>query len=127
ALTITADYFHVEINDRIALSDTLSGAAVIAALRAAGITNASQARFFTNALDTTTEGFEVVARWHHQLGGVRIGLTGSYGRYDTTIDRLATNPVLPASPLLGTLALQLLTTAQPEDKLVLGASLDTDS
>ena len=63
----TADYFDIRIDDRIALSEQLSGAAVVAVLRAAGITNFQQARFFTNAVDTTTKGFEIMARWRGDL------------------------------------------------------------
>lgn len=122
--TLTADAFHIEISDRIALSETLGGATVAAVLRAAGITNASQARFFTNALDTTSEGFEVTARWNGKLSPTaRLNLAASYARVDHDVDRLATNPALPTAPLLGPVAIALLTTAQPKDKLTMNASL----
>lgn len=123
-LTLSADLFRIQIDDRIALSETLSGAAVTAILRTAGITNASQARFFTNALDTTTKGFEITADWNHRFGVVRANLTASYSQIDTKVDRVAVNPVVPALPLLGGAALQLLTVAQPEDKLTLAARID---
>lgn len=123
--TFTADIFRIEIKDRIALSETLSGAAVTAVLRAAAITNASQARFFTNALDTTTEGFELTANWRKRLGaGANLNLTASYARVDTDVDRLAVNTKVPSLPLLGATALGLLNEAQPKDKLVISARLD---
>lgn len=121
--TLTADAFHIEIKDRIALSDTLSGAAVTAVLKAANITNASQARFFTNALDTTTNGFEIVGRWGGRVGGAKLDLGLGYAKAKTDIDKLAKNAVVPALPLLGTMALDLLTTAQPEDKLTASGSV----
>ncbi len=123
--TLTADLFHIEIADRIALSDTLSGAAVLAVLKAAGITNATQVRFFTNALDTTTNGYEIVATWRRKIAqdsGLSVNL--GYARADNDVDRLATNPAAPALPLLGTMALDLLTTAQPRDKLTAAARID---
>ncbi|MGK6353866.1 TonB-dependent receptor plug domain-containing protein [Sphingomonas sp. DT-207] len=126
-LTLSADLFRIKIDGRIALSETLSGAAVTAILRAAGITNASQARFFTNALDTTTKGFEITADWVRRFGGVRTGLTASYSQVETEVDRLAVNPVVPSLPLLGGAALQLLTVAQPRDKLTLAARIDAGS
>ncbi|MES2056825.1 MAG: TonB-dependent receptor [Pseudomonadota bacterium] len=121
---LSADLFHIEIADRIALSETLSGAAVTAILKAAGITNASQARFFTNALDTTTRGYEITADWTRRFGGIRANVTASYAHVDTRVDRLAVNRVIPALPLLGGPALQLLTVAQPKDKLALAARID---
>ncbi|MGY4398504.1 iron complex outermembrane receptor protein [Sphingomonas sp. UYAg733] len=121
---LSADVFRIAIDDRIALSETLSGAAVTAILNAAGITNASQARFFTNALDTTTEGFEITADWTRRFGGIRANLTASYTHVETSVDRLALNRVIPSLPLLGGPALQLLTVAQPDEKLTLAARID---
>lgn len=124
--SLTADYFHIAIKDRIALSETLSGAAVLAVLNAAGITNASQARFFTNALDTTTEGVEVTANWRWQVAtGIRLTLDAGYARTTTHVDRLAQNSVIRTLPLLATTTIDLLTTAQPKDKVIGSAQLDT--
>ncbi|HWI85761.1 MAG TPA: TonB-dependent receptor [Sphingomonas sp.] len=122
--TLAADLFRVKIRDRIALSETLSGPAVTAVLRNAGITNASQVRFFTNALDTTTEGFEVTANWRGRLASSRIDLNASYTLVNNDTDRRAPNLVLPALPLLGPVSLALLNTAQPKDKLTLGGRID---
>lgn len=122
--TLTADYFHIEIEDRIALSETLSGAAVTAILTAAGITNASQARFFTNALDTTSEGFEITAIWRKSFADGSMELSAGYARTDHEVDRLNVNQTVPSLPLLGPLALSLLTTAQPDDKLTVSARVE---
>ncbi|WCM29490.1 TonB-dependent receptor [Sphingomonas sp. QA11] len=121
--TLTADAFHIEIADRIALSDTLSGAAVTAVLKAANITNASQVRFFTNALDTTTNGFEIVGRWGGRVGDAKLDLGVGYGKARTHVDKLARNATVPALPLMGTMALDLLTTAQPQDKITASGSV----
>ncbi|KKW90473.1 outer membrane receptor protein [Sphingobium chungbukense] len=123
--TLTADVFHIEIDDRIALSDTLSGAAVSTVLKQAGITNASQVRFFTNALDTTTTGFEAVAHWRGRLTeNVRANLDLGYARATSDVDQLTQNPALPALPLLGKMALDLLTTAQPRDKITAAGRIE---
>lgn len=124
-LAVTADYFNIRIKDRIALSEQLSGAAVVAVLRAAGITNFQQARFFTNAVDTTTKGFEVVARWQGDLDDLtRLSLNVGYGRFETELDALRGNPVLPSLPLLNTKSILFLTAAQPKDKLTGQALLE---
>jgi len=128
-LSITADYFNTRIKNRITLSEQLSGVgatpgavAVRNALAAAGIRNVTALSFFTNALDTTTEGVEIAAHYRRSdvLGGT-LALTGAYTHYRTKIDRLRGNEVVPQLPLLGQRSLTLLTSSQPETK----ASFDT--
>lgn len=122
-LSLTADYFQIEIEDRIALSETLRGPEVEAVLTEAGISNAAEARFFTNALGTTTKGFDITVNWQRgfQWGDATLRL--GYGRFETEVDRLAGNEVLPELPLLGDRTLLLLTTGQPKDKLIASTSL----
>lgn len=123
-LTFAVDAFRIDISDRIILSESLSGAAVNAVLAAAGVTNAGQARFFTNAADTRTQGYELTAAWKHALGaGTLLDLTLGYMSVDTDLQQLKANPVLPALPLLGLSSIDLLTAAQPEDKLTLSAQI----
>jgi len=124
-ISLSGDYYRIEIKDRVALSEQLSGAAVVNVLRGAGITNFSQARFFTNAVDTTTEGFEVAAHGRIVLGSnARLNLSAGYGFFKTTLDVLRPNPVLPALPLLGTKSILLLTKGQPLEKATFQADFD---
>lgn len=123
-LTLSGDYFRIELRDRIALSEQLSGTAVVNVLRAASITNFSQARFFTNAVDTTTEGFEIAARWRARLSGdVRLNLSVGYGYFKTNLGTLRPNTVLPTLPLIGTRSILLLTKGQPVEKATFQADL----
>lgn len=122
--SFTADYFHIRIKDRIALSEQLGGTAVAGILAQAGITNFQQVRFFTNAVDTTTRGIELTARWQGEIAaGTRLAVAAGYGWFDSRLDRLAANPVLPALPLLGTKSILFITKAQPRDKFTLQTSL----
>jgi len=58
ALSLTVDYFYTRVNDRIMLSNDLAGSTPAqAAILAAN--NVTKARFFTNAVDTTTQGVDV--------------------------------------------------------------------
>ena len=124
-LSLTADWFDIRIRDRIALSEQLGGAQVTAILAAAGISNFQQVRFFTNAADTRTQGFELTGRWRTALArDVDLGLDVGYGRFVPHIDKLRANSVLPALPLLATKSLVFLTTGQPKDKVTFGATLD---
>lgn len=117
-LTLSLDAFRIDIEDRIILSESLSGAAVTAILQQAGITNASQVRFFTNAADTKTEGYELTAAWRGTwFDSVRSELTLGYMSADTKLERVKNNSVIPSIPLLGLASIDLLTEAQPEDKV----------
>jgi iron complex outermembrane receptor protein len=123
-LTLSVDVFQVDIDDRIALSENLQGPLVAAILRANGVTNAAVARFFTNAADTRTKGWEATLRWDHRIADdARLAVTVGYGAFDTDVRRQATNPVLPASPLLGPGSIDLNTDGQPRNKLVLNSEV----
>jgi iron complex outermembrane receptor protein len=60
-LTITADYFHIKINHRILLGATFDDAATLAILSAAGFSTIQGVQYFTNGLDTKTQGVDVTA------------------------------------------------------------------
>jgi len=123
--SFTADWFRIRIRDRIALSEQLGGAAVQAVLARAGITGFQQVRFFTNAVDTTTSGVEVTARWQGDLGAeTRASLQLGYGWFKSDLDTLRANPALPSLPLLSTKSILFLTEAQPRNKFTLQARID---
>jgi len=123
-LTLTVDVYRIAIEDRIALSENLQGAQVLAILRANGVLNAAAARFFTNASDTRSKGWEATLRWDTRIGDeARLGMTLAYAAFDTDVRRQAVNPVLPASPLLGAGSIDLVTDAQPRNKVMLNADL----
>lgn len=122
--SVTADYFHIRIKDRIALSEQLGGNAVGTILARAGITNFQQVRFFTNAVDTTTRGIELAARWQGLVAPeTRLSLSAGYGWFRHKLDELRSNPALPSLPLLNTKSILFITEAQPDNKLTLQAGL----
>ncbi|GGF39148.1 ligand-gated channel [Aliidongia dinghuensis] len=123
--SITADLFRTDIDDRIALSDALSGQAVTAALAGAGIRNVQQVAYFTNALDTRTQGYDITARYAGDIDDeTQYNLSLGYERSPTSIRGLAQNSVLPHLALIGVHARTLLTEAQPRDKLTGELTLD---
>ena len=68
--SLTVDGYIVKIKDRIALSDNFTGAAVVALVTAAGESQVVGANFFTNALDTRTEGVSIAGRYAFDLGAL---------------------------------------------------------
>src|SRR3546814_1661732 len=53
----------------------------------------------------------------------RLALSAGYGWFNSKLDTLRPNPVLPGLPLLGTKSILFVTEAQPQNKFTLQASL----
>ena len=91
-LYVTIDAYHIEVDDRIALSSNLTGDAVRALLESQGIFGVNGGRYFTNAIDTRTQGIDVVANYGFDLGNGTLDLTAGWNYTDTEITRIAPNP-----------------------------------
>ena len=91
-LYVTVDAYHIEVDDRIALSSNLTGDAVRALLESRGIFGVNGGRYFTNAIDTRTQGIDVVANYGLDVGGGTLDLTAAWNYTDTEITRIAPNP-----------------------------------
>jgi iron complex outermembrane receptor protein len=92
-LTITADYYAIDIDDRIVLSGNFTQPEIRQLFESRGLTGVGGGRFFTNAIDTETRGFDVVAHYGLLLGGAgRLGLTGGYNQSKTKVTRVASTP-----------------------------------
>ncbi|MBY0572439.1 MAG: TonB-dependent receptor, partial [Undibacterium sp.] len=77
SLAITIDSYRIVIRDRIVLSENLQSAPVVSLLKANGINDVGGARFFTNGVNTTTKGVDIVTSWPL--------VTQSAGRFDFTV------------------------------------------
>ncbi len=94
-LFITADYYNIELTDRIS---TASGIALteddIATLLEQGVNDASsfsEISFFTNDFDTTTEGLDVVANYAMDMMGGETKFSLAYNWTSTEVDRASDN------------------------------------
>ena len=65
ALTITTDFYHITIDDRIILSGRISQSNAPQSVRDS--IGAQQGQFFMNAADTTTKGVDIVASLDHSF------------------------------------------------------------
>ena len=88
-LEMTADFFHINIKDRIVLSSNFTQAAVQPILQPFGATGA---RFFTNSIDTRTNGYDLVVNHQRPLLSGRIDLSAAYSSNKTKITHIAPNP-----------------------------------
>lgn len=91
-LYVTVDAYHIEVDERIALSSNLTGDAVRTLLESRGIFGVNGGRYFTNAIDTRTQGIDVVGNYGLDLGGGTLDLTAAWNYTDTEITRIAPNP-----------------------------------
>jgi iron complex outermembrane receptor protein len=73
--TITVDYFHIKINDRILLGATFADSVSQAVLADSGVTGIAGVQFFTNGLDTKTDGIDATANYRMPAGNGTFDLT----------------------------------------------------
>ena len=92
-LSLTADRYHVVINDRIVFSGNFTDTSITRFLAAQGFPGVGSARYFTNAIDTKTNGIDVVTRYALDLGtrGVT-GFTGGYNHTVTVVTHIDSTP-----------------------------------
>jgi iron complex outermembrane receptor protein len=121
--SISTDYYKIAIEDRIVFSGNFLGAAVENLLSANGIPGVNGARYFTNAVDTRTEGLDVVLNYGIDLD--RAGLlrfTGGYNRNSTRVTRVDPAPAQLAalgSALFDRVQRNLIQRGQPRDNISL--------
>jgi iron complex outermembrane receptor protein len=118
----SVDYYHIKIDDRIVLSSNFTGPAVVAFLATQGITGVGGGRYFTNAVDTTTEGVDVSARYVMKTSDFgKFTFTGGYNHNTTTADRIKQPPAnlsaITTTPLFDLTETVRLTRGQPRDSL----------
>jgi iron complex outermembrane recepter protein len=116
-LELTADYFHIDIDDRIVFSGNFQGPQILKLIQPFG---ATAARFFTNAIDTETNGYDLVANYQHPLLGGRIDLSAAYSNNETQIvGEVATPPQLAGlgNVLFDRIERRRVECGQPEDNI----------
>ncbi|MCD0475563.1 TonB-dependent receptor [Flavobacterium sp. EDS] len=94
-LNITADYYHIRIDNRIILTGNLGNDAYgepVPELRDlfAGY-GAQTGRFFTNAINTTTNGLDVVIDYDMNVGEGKMNLSLLYNYNDNKVDKHLNN------------------------------------
>lgn len=126
-LYVTIDAYRIELEDRITLSENLTSAAVRNFLNANGFPGVGGGRYFTNAIDTTTDGIDVVAAYGFELGAGDLELTGGYNYNRTRIDRVAPNPaslaaIDPNALRFGRVEIGRFEVGAPRDKFLFGGT-----
>ncbi|MDA9876685.1 TonB-dependent receptor [Gammaproteobacteria bacterium] len=115
ALSLTADFFAIELEDRVALtSNAAPTAAQVTAMGAAGIPNPEligQVNYFTNDFDTETTGYDLVAAYSTVLMGADSNISAAWNHTETEV----TN----SGAVTGASKVKRLEEGLPEDRMTL--------
>jgi iron complex outermembrane recepter protein len=121
SLAVTVDFYRIAIDDRIVLSGNFTAPPIAALLAPFG---ANSARFFTNAIDTRTNGVDLTASYRVASGtSGDVHLHAGYNNTHTdVVGSVATPPQLAAfaSVLFDRIEERRIECAQPKDSLRLG-------
>ena len=82
--SLSVDYYNIKIDDRIVLSNNLSGEGIEGLLAGTG---ANRARFFLNAIDSETSGVDVVASYNTDIqnwGDIAFNAGFNYNKNEVT-------------------------------------------
>lgn len=127
-LSFTADYYRIDIHHRIVLSGNFVGGDIQQLLDDAGFHGVSGGRFFTNAINTRTEGVDLVLQTGANLGNAgTLRFTGGYNHNYTHVTKIDdTPPELAAHQqvLFDRREVGLAEVAQPHDNLRLSADYE---
>jgi iron complex outermembrane receptor protein len=83
-LSLSADYFYNTIDDRILLTGNISGSISPQLQAILNSYNVTRARYFTNAIDTQTDGVDVRLNYHHKLDNNLLLKTNLAYHYNST-------------------------------------------
>jgi iron complex outermembrane receptor protein len=114
-LSVTADFFSIELDDRVALtSNAAPTAAQVTAMGAAGIPNPEligQVNYFTNDFDTETTGYDIVAVYSTELFGADADISAAWNHTETEV----TN----SGAVTGASKVKRLEEGLPEDRMTI--------
>ncbi|QCO68355.1 TonB-dependent receptor [Luteimonas yindakuii] len=125
-LYVTIDAYRIKLEDRITLSENLNSTAVRNWLNTNGFPDVAGGRYFTNALDTTTTGIDVVGTYGWELAASTLDLMLGYNYNKTEIDRVTPNPAAleaidPTALRFGRVELGRFEVGAPRDKAMLNS------
>ncbi len=129
---LSLDVFHIEIDDRVALSESITGSALTDFIEDEfGVRGVQSASFFTNAADTRTQGVELVTNWRQALAGGNLLLTGTYSYARTELKNVVATPAQllaldPSYQLFGVEESNTLTDAAPRTRAQFTANWNDD-
>jgi iron complex outermembrane receptor protein len=123
---MTVDYYRIDLKDRIVLSNNFTSQAVVDTLAAHGITGVQGGRYFTNAVDSRTNGLDIIGNYGWSLTRTSLlRLTAAYNGNWTKVTRVDTSSIIPGqgNNLFSRVDQARLEKGNPRSNLVLSANL----
>lgn len=123
-INLTVDWYSIDIDDRIVLSNSL-GQGLSPALDAALIASGAGAgQFFLNGADTETTGVDIIATWNTELLGGDFNLTAAANFTETDVVNIYTPPDsalggIDPSDVFSEQAISIIEEWQPQDRVSL--------
>jgi iron complex outermembrane recepter protein len=89
AVTLTVDAYSIKVRDRIFISKTFNVIAtdITALPELASVGLNGQVQYFTNSLDTTTKGIDIVGSYRTDLGNGKLNLTLAYNYNENKVTK----------------------------------------
>ena len=131
--TASVDYYNIGITDKIVLSSNFISTSVATFLASQGFTGNEGGRYFTNAVDSRTQGVDFTSRYVKRLSNNdRLTLTGGYNYNDTVVTYIRNTPASVLALTGGTAIfdrqnLLRYERASPLNKVILSATYDLGS
>lgn len=125
SFTVTLDAYSIDVYGHIVPTGTLSGTAITTILTSNGLPPLSSATYFTNALNTRTQGFDIVATYTADLSDWGLMHLSAAANYNiNTITHIIPNPpelaaLGPNFVIFDHAAVGNLTVGLPKTKVVL--------
>jgi iron complex outermembrane receptor protein len=91
-LAFTADFYRITINDRIVLTDNFTGQAIQDLFNNAGLRGVSGGRFFSNAIDTRSNGVDLVGNYSVTGRSGVLRLTSGYNHNIVKVTHVDSTP-----------------------------------
>ncbi len=126
-MSLTADLYQIKIKDRIVFSSEITpeanGGPIANVLNPLGV---GQAQFFTNAVDTTTRGLDIVADHTTKFASSTLVLSGQLGFNKTEVTkRHSPSTLLTGEQLFNQAQVTLIERGQPRKHHVVAADYTT--
>jgi iron complex outermembrane receptor protein len=121
-ISVTVDAYSVKIEDRITLGSLLSPEQVAfnpAAVESLVATGADQANYFSNSVDSTTKGVDLIVRYETALVDGKFSATFAGNINETKIDRVNSPEGIPEEVSLDALQRSFLEDGQPQERATL--------
>lgn len=124
-VTLTVDAYHIKIEDRINLASFLKEADLntyldaddaIVAVAALNATGALQANYFSNAINSTTKGIDLILTYKTEINDGDFGATLAANINETKIDSVNAPEGIPENIALDDLQRSFLTDGQPQER-----------